>query len=95
MNLQKIPEVMDMVEKVEERLVKEMSNLIDARDVPFAVSVYATALSRVIGSAIALSKDEELRRATHEAVHTMIGIAMTAANASYSADEAIEKASKA
>ena len=89
-----IEEIKDMVFKIEEKLILEMSHLIDARDVPFAVSVYTTALSRVIGSAIALSKSEDLRRVTHEAVHLMIGMAMDQASASYTADEAIEKASK-
>lgn len=95
MKLEQVPEIIDLVGKIEERLMKEMANLIDARDVPFAVSVYTTALSRVIGAGIALSKSAELREATHAAVHTMIGVAMVEANASYSADEAIEKASKA
>ena len=89
-----IDEIKDMVFHIEDKLILEMSHLIDARDVPFAVSVYTTALSRVIGSAIALSKNEDLRKVTHEAVHMMIGIAMDQASASYSADEAIEKASR-
>jgi hypothetical protein len=55
--------------------------------------VYTSALSRVIGAALALSKDQDLRNATHGAIHMMIGVAMKEANATYAADEAIEKAS--
>ena len=95
MKIEQIPEVVETVQKIESRLMQEMANMIDARDVPFAVSVYTTALSRVIGSAIALSKSEDLRSVTHEAVYQMIGLAMDQASASYTADEAIEKASKA
>ena len=95
MKLEQIPELMDVVQKVESRLLNDIANLIDARDVPFAVSAYTTALSRVIGAAIAMSKSPELRKLTHEAVHMMIGAAITEANSSYAADEAIEKASKA
>lgn len=94
MKLDQLPELIDIVEKVETRLMHEMANLIEARDVPFAVSVYTTALSRVIGAAIAMSKSDDVRKLTHEAVHAMIGVAMTEANASYAADELIEKASK-
>lgn len=94
MNIEQIPEVIELSEKVEERLIKEMANLIDARDVPFAIAVYTSALSRVIGASLALSKDQELRTATHEAVHAMIGVAMKQANATYATNEAIEKASK-
>lgn len=94
MKLEQVPEIIEIVSKIEERLMKDMANLIDARDVPFAVSVYTTALSRVIGAGIALSKNAELREATLQAVSMMIGAAMVEANASYSADEAIEKASK-
>lgn len=95
MNIEQIPEVIELADKVEERLVKEIANLIDARDVPFAIAVYTSALSRVIGSAIALSKSEELRNASHRAVSGMIGVAIKHANATYVADEAIEKASNA
>lgn len=94
MKIEQLPELIDIVEKVETRLMHEMANLIEARDVPFAVSVYTTALSRVIGAAIAMSKSDDVRKLTHEAVHAMIGVAMTEANASYVTDEAIEKASK-
>jgi hypothetical protein len=94
MNAERIEEMKDIVGKVEDRLLQEMANLIDARDVPFAVSVYATALSRVIGSAIALSKSEGLRTITHEAVHMLIGSAIDESLACHSAHEAIEKASK-
>lgn len=94
MNLEQVPELIDVVSKVESRLMQEMANLIDARDVPFAVSAYTTALSRVIGAAIAMSKSDELRKLTHEAVYMMIGAAIQDASASYAADEAIEKASK-
>ncbi len=94
MKIEQIPEVIELCEKIETRLMKEMTNLIDARDVPFAVSVYTSALSRVIGAALALSKDQAIREATHQAVSSMIGAAMQEANAAYAADEAIEKASK-
>ena len=94
MNIEQIPEVIEIAEKVETRLIKEMANLIDSRGVSFAVSVYTSALSRVIGSALALSKSQELRNATHQAVSNMIAIAMVEANATYAADDAIEKASK-
>lgn len=94
MNLEQVPELVDIVEKIETRLMHEMANLIEARDVPFAVSAYTTALSRVIGAAIAMSKSEDLRKLTHGAIHMMIGQAIEEASASYAAGEVIEKASK-
>lgn len=93
MNTEQIPEIVDLVEKIEGRLLKEVANLIDARDVPFVIAVYTSALSRVLGAIIALSKDKGLRDSSHEAINVMIGIAIKNANATYAADEAIEKAS--
>ena len=94
MNLEQIPELAETAHNIEMRLMKDFASLVDARGVSYAVSAYVTALSKTIGAAIAMSKNEELRNATHDAAHLMIGLAMEEANASYAADEAIEKASK-
>lgn len=95
MKIDQIPEVIEIAEKIEHRLLTEMSKLIQARDVPFAIAVYTTALTKVIGGALALSKDEGLRKATHAAVNAMIGAAITDAGVIFATDEAIRKASKA
>ena len=94
MNIEQITELAETAQKIELRMMQEFANLVEARGVTYAVSAYVTASSKVIGAAIAMSKSEELRAVTHEAVYTLIGMAIEEANAGYAAEEAIEKASK-
>lgn len=58
MNIEQLPELLERVDRVEDRLHKEISKSIESRGVTFTVSAYTTALSHVIGQLIALSKDD-------------------------------------
>lgn len=94
MKLAQIPELVATAQKIETRLLTDLETLMKARGVAFAVSAYTTALSQVIGAAIALSKNPELRDTTIQAVNMIIEAATQEANAIYETSDAIEKASK-
>lgn len=82
----------ETVESMVTRQLKEMANLCDSHGVPFATSVILSVSSELAGAALAMARDDNVRKGGLLMLSVVAKKAMDKYNADYAAAEAIDKA---